>query len=120
MFWQGGVWPKSLQKPLAIAGNDHPCVQEINRSRSGGLDYICRLRTFLSLNDFKLDFVALLQALIAIAGDRAVMDEHIRSIIAAKETVSLRIVEPLDDAFHTFHVLSPGSNTQSLLNISTY
>jgi hypothetical protein len=33
------------------------------------------------------------------------MNEYVRSIVAAEEAVSLGVIEPLDGAFQTFHVL---------------
>lgn len=68
------------------------------------LGYIRRLRAFLSLDDLKLYFVALLKALVTFAGDRTVVNEYVRAIVSAKEAVSLSVVEPLDSAFQTFHV----------------
>jgi hypothetical protein len=35
------------------------------------------------------------------------MNEYVRSIITAKETVTLGIVEPLDGAFQSIHVRPP-------------
>ena len=67
--------------------------------RSGGLGYIGRLRPFLSLDDFKLNLVALLQALVALGGDRAVVDEHIRTIVAAEETVPFALLNHLTVPF---------------------
>src|SRR5208283_1295836 len=63
-----------------------------------------RLRPFLSLHNLKLHRVALLQALVAFGGDGAVVNEYIRSIVAAEEAVSLGVVEPLYRAFQSFHV----------------
>src|SRR5258708_28823684 len=75
--------------------------------RSGDLGYIGRLRPLLSLDDLKLHLVALLQAFVALGGDCAVVNENIRSIVAAEEAVTLGVVEPLDGAFQTFHVRPP-------------
>jgi len=75
----------------------------------GDLGYVGRLWSFLALHNFELDLVALLQTLIAFAGDGAIVNEHVRSIIAAEEAVSLRIVEPLHSAFQTIHVRPPFS-----------
>jgi hypothetical protein len=74
---------------------------------SGDLGYIGRLRPFLSLYDLKLYLVALLQALISFSGDGAVVNEDIRSIVTPEEAVTLRVVEPLDRAFQSFHVRPP-------------
>ncbi len=76
-------------------------------SGSGELGYVGCLRPFLALDDLELNLVAFLQTFIAVAGDRAVMDEYIRSFVAAQEPVSLRVVEPLHRAFQSFHVRFP-------------
>lgn len=73
------------------------------RIQSSKFAYIGRLRPFLSLDDLEFDSVALLQALISIASDGAVVDEDVRSTIAPQEAVALCIVEPLHCAFYTIH-----------------
>ncbi len=65
--------------------------------------HIGRLRPLLSLDNLKLHLIPFLQALVALGGDGAVVNEHIRSIVSAKESISLGIVKPLDGAFQTFH-----------------
>ena len=86
-------------------------------SQSNDLAYIGRLRAFLSLDDLEFNLVALLQALISIARDGAVVDEDIRSTIAPQEAVPLRIIEPLHRAFYAVHFLlslrSPENGTYS-------
>ena len=74
-------------------------------SRSGDLTNIGCLRPFVSLDNFKFHFVAFLQALIAIARNGAIVDEYIRSAIAPQEAVPFRVIEPLDGAFDTFHLI---------------
>jgi len=56
--------------------------------------HIVRLWAFLSLHNFKFDFVAFLETLVAFAIDSAVVDEDIRTIIAPDESETLRIIEP--------------------------
>ena len=48
--------------------------------------------------------LAVLQALISLGGDSAVMDEHVRSIVPSDKSVPLGVIEPLYRSFHTFHV----------------
>ena len=96
---------RSLVKKMT--GKESSPEQDTAGSGSGGLGYIGRLRPFLSLDDFKLNLIALLQAFVAFGGNGAVVNEHIRSIVAAEKTISLRVVEPLDRTFQTFHVHLP-------------
>jgi hypothetical protein len=56
---------------------------------------ISRLRTFLPLHDLELHLIALLQALVAIGIDCAVVYEHIRTVFPPNESETLGIVEPL-------------------------
>jgi hypothetical protein len=57
--------------------------------------YLVGLRAFCSLNDVELNFIALFEALIAFALDRAVVNEDVCPAVTAKEAVALCIVEPL-------------------------
>ena len=57
------------------------------------------LRTFCPLNDVELDLIALFEALVALALDRAVMNEDVRPAVAAEEAIALCVVEPLHSAF---------------------
>ena len=57
------------------------------------------LRTLCPLDDVELDLIALFEALIALALDRAVMNEDVRPAVAAEEAVTLCVVEPLYGAF---------------------
>lgn len=70
----------------------------------GSLHYVCGLWTFLALGDFKLDLIALLQALVSLRGNRAVVNENVRAIRSSDEPVSFRIIEPLYGSFQTFHL----------------
>src|ERR1700747_1305599 len=45
--------------------------------KSGGLGYVCGLRALLAFGDFELDFVAFLQAFVALGRDRAVMNKDV-------------------------------------------
>jgi hypothetical protein len=62
------------------------------------------LRSFLTLRDLELDLIALLQALVALRGYSAVVDKHIRSVVAPYESITLGIIEPLHYTFQTFHL----------------
>jgi hypothetical protein len=61
------------------------------------------LGTFLSLNDVEFHLVPFFQALVSIELDRAVMDKHVGSIVAADKAVTLRVIEPLHFAFVLSH-----------------
>jgi hypothetical protein len=63
------------------------------------------LRSFLALNDFEFNLIAFLQALVSFDGDRAVVHEDIgAAIVSSDEPISLRVIEPFDGSFQTFHV----------------
>src|SRR5690348_4080321 len=76
------------------------------------LSDVCRLRAFLSLGDLELYLVTLLQAFVALGRNRAVMNEPIRSILAADEPLTLGVIEPPPGTFHTIHF--PASKTGTL------
>jgi hypothetical protein len=63
--------------------------------RSRLLDDVGGLRSFLAFDDFKFHFVAFLQAAIAVACDGGIMNEDVGAVLAADESVTLGIVEPL-------------------------
>src|SRR5579872_70534 len=71
---------------------------------SGGLADICRLRSFLTLHNLKLNRVALLQAFVAFAGNGAVVDEYVGPVVTSNEPVSFGIIEPLHSSFQSIHV----------------
>ena len=73
-------------------------------SLSGGFLYLGCLRSFGSLDYFKFDWITLLQCPVAVPGYRRVVYEHIRPILAANESVSFRIIEPL---YCSVHFVSP-------------
>ncbi len=75
----------------------------LNRSGSGGCslqyDDLVGLRAFRSLHHIELHRVALLQRLVAVHLDGAVMREHVGfARIPSKETISLHVVEPANRA----------------------
>ena len=63
---------------------------------SGSLADIGRLGALLTLDDLELNPVAFFQALVAIAGDRTVMNEHIGSVVPTEKPIALGVIEPLD------------------------
>jgi hypothetical protein len=67
------------------------------------LSHIRGLRAFLTFGDFEFHLVSLLQALVTLRTDRAVMNKHVRPICAADEPVSFSVIEPLDGSFQTVH-----------------
>ena len=73
-------------------------------SLSGGFLYLGCLRSFGSLDYFKFDWITLLQCPVAVPGYRRVVYEDIRPILAANESVSFRIIEPL---YCSVHFVSP-------------
>lgn len=85
--------------------------------RSGSLVDVRSLRTFLSLNNFKLYCVALLQAFVAFGSDGAIVDKHVGAVVAPNEPVSLRVVKPLYRAFQSFHVRPLGQALPPLQDV---
>jgi hypothetical protein len=57
--------------------------------------YLISLGALCPLDDVKLDFITLFQALISLALDGTVVDEDIGPALAAEESVALCVVEPL-------------------------
>jgi hypothetical protein len=68
------------------------------------LGYVFSLGAFLPLDDFKLNVIAFLQALVAFRLDGAVVDEHVRAVIPSDETEALRVIEPFHFTFNSRHV----------------
>ena len=62
------------------------------------------LRPFLTLDDFKLYVITLLQAFVAFRLDGAVVHEHIRAVIPTDETEPFCVIEPFHFAFNSRHV----------------
>jgi hypothetical protein len=61
------------------------------------------LRALLSLDDVEFDLVTLLEALVSIELNRAVVNKHVGAVVPANKTITLRVVEPLDFAFVLSH-----------------
>jgi hypothetical protein len=68
-------------------------------------DYSIRLGTFLTLDDVKLDVIALFQRFVSVQLNRRVVNEYIRPVFASDESIALGIVEPLDLPFVLGHRL---------------
>jgi hypothetical protein len=77
------------------------------------LGYVCCLWSLLTLGDLELHRVTLLEALVALRGNRAVVNKDVWPIRASDEAITLSVIEPLDGSFQTFHV--PPSFRTSLL-----
>ena len=54
---------------------------------------------YLALDDFELDLIALLQALVTLRGNRPVVDEHVRSIVAARNPYPFALLNHLTVPF---------------------
>ena len=104
--WLSG--PHEAPTPGTTCGQDGSVVAEDELLRC--FANVRCLRTFLPLADFEFDCVPLLQALVALRGNGAVMHKDIRPGIATDEPVAFGIVEPLDRTFQTFHVRPPRQN----------
>jgi hypothetical protein len=76
----------------------------LSRLRGLLLDHAFCLRTLLSLNNFELDVIAFLEALITLRLDGTVMDEHIGPIIPANKAEALCVIEPFHFTFDSRHV----------------
>jgi len=61
------------------------------------------LRAFLTLNDFELNAITFSERLKAAAGNRAVVNEDVRTAFARNEAESLRVIEPLHSAGDASH-----------------
>ena len=74
------------------------------RLRGGLLGYAFCLRTFLSLNNFEFNVIALLEAFVSLRLDGTVVDEHIRAVIPADKAEALSVIEPFHFTFNSRHV----------------
>ena len=54
------------------------------------------LEAFVSLGDFKLNHLAIVQGLEPVALNRRVMHKNVSSPLSFDETITFRVVEPLD------------------------
>ena len=74
------------------------------RLRGGLLGYAFCLRTFLSLNNFEFNVIALLETFVSLRLDGTVVDEHIRAVIPADKAEALCVIEPFHFTFNSRHV----------------
>jgi len=74
------------------------------RLRCSLLGHAFCLRAFLSLNDFKFNIIALLEALVSLRLDGTIVDEHIRAVIPADKAEALCVIEPFHFTFNSRHV----------------
>jgi len=65
------------------------------------------LRTLLTLDDVKLNIIALFQSFVPIQLNCRVVDEYVWPVFTPDESVALGVVEPLDLTFVLSHRLPP-------------
>src|SRR5262249_20383428 len=78
---------------------------------------VLRLQPLRSLGDLELDRLAFGERTEALPLNRAVVDEHIRSVLARDEAVPLGVVEPLHSALRIRHLktlLTPARKRRAL------
>jgi hypothetical protein len=86
-----------------VAERDPRVRGSVSVRELGRLAYVRRLRTLLTFGDFELDLITLLQALVSLGCNRAVVNENVGTICASDEPVTFRIIEPFHRTFQTFH-----------------
>ena len=94
---------------LSIGGFGPPSIVEgFGRGASGRLhhDHLIGLGTLRALDDIELNLVPLAKSFIAILEDGAVVNKQVWPVFPTNETISLGIVEPLDDALVLSHDFS--------------
>src|SRR5512133_2066552 len=99
---EAGKHKNSKQKPSLSAGSDDLRILAFLRTLSN----VDCLRTLLTFHDFELYRIPLLQALVALGLNRAVMHENIWPILPPDESEALGIVKPLYGTFQSRHLLS--------------
>ncbi len=119
--WQSGrsmaVWSAATKTKDPVVGSTGPSNQvrtqddRSGRLRCSLLGHALCLRTFLSLNNFEFNVIALLEALISLRLDGTVVDEHIRAVIPADEAEALCVIEPFNFTFNSRHVPYSGAVT---------
>jgi hypothetical protein len=75
----------------------------VSKTGSADFSHVRSLRSFLSLYDLELDFVALGERLESGATDRAEMDKDVRATLSRNEAKSLGVVEPFDRSSDACH-----------------
>jgi hypothetical protein len=86
----------------ARPGNDLSCKTE-QPERLSSFGHIRGLRALLPLHNLELDYIALLQTLVAFRSDGAIVDENVGAVFAANEAITFGIIEPFHRSLHTFH-----------------
>ena len=70
-------------------------------------EYSIGLWTLLTLDDVKLNIIALFQSFVPIQLNCRIVDEYVWPVFTPDESVALGIVEPLDLTFVLSHRLPP-------------
>ena len=65
------------------------------------LGYAFCLWALLSLDNFELDVIALLEAFVTLRLDGTIVDEHIRAVIPAYKAEALCVIEPFNLTFYS-------------------
>lgn len=103
------AWSEQQTKRPGSGVDRVPRISSVWDDRSGSLRsslfaYAFCLRTFLSLNNFEFNIIALLEALVSLRLDGTVVDEHIRAVIPADKAEALCVIEPFHFTFNSRHV----------------
>lgn len=77
-----------------------PAKKLAHYTKLSGFLYIGRLRTLRSLHNFKFDLFSFLQSAVPVPDDCRVMNENIRAVLSADESVAFHVIEPLDRSLH--------------------
>lgn len=85
-----------------MSGSRPRCFTTCLRYLTEAQNSIC-LWAFLPLNDVELDVVAFFEAFVTIELDCRVVDEDVRTIITADESVAFCVIEPFHFAFIGSH-----------------
>ena len=76
------------------------------------------LWAFLPLHDIEFNFVAFFEAFVSIELNCRIVDEDIRTIVTADESIAFRVVEPFDLAFIGSHEPCLPPNRSSRENLT--
>ena len=103
------MWSKATKEKDPVVGSTGSLKQFGLDNRSGRLRcsllrHAFCLRAFLSLNNFKFNVIALLEAFVSLRLDGTVVDEHIRAVIPADKAEALCVIEPFHFTFNSRHV----------------
>lgn len=116
-LWSG-VIDKKKDPVVGSTGSSNPfksCDDRSGRLRGSLLGHAFCLRAFLSLNDFKFNIIALLEALVSLRLDGTIVDEHIRAVIPADKAEALCVIEPFHFTFNSRHVPYSGLSLGTLI-----